>query len=88
MGSGGMINIPNFMTSEWGIKVKLRFCLINLRGCNVGITDGRNLRSMLLRWDQVSWYTHQVSYSLVQAFKVIRGETQAHMQNDEVVNRI
>jgi hypothetical protein len=32
------------------IKVLLR----NLKGCNVGITDGRNLESALLRWAQVA----------------------------------
>jgi hypothetical protein len=32
--------------------------LSNLRGCNVGITDGRDLRNTLSRWAQVSWYIY------------------------------
>jgi hypothetical protein len=40
MGSGGMINIPSFMKIGMGVQAILRFCLSNLRGCNVGITDG------------------------------------------------
>jgi hypothetical protein len=31
--------------------------------------DGRDLWSAPLRWIHVPWYTHQVSWRLVQAFK-------------------
>jgi hypothetical protein len=37
MASCGMIYIPSFM------KTIFRFCLSNLGGCNVGITDERDL---------------------------------------------
>jgi hypothetical protein len=43
MASHGMISIPSFMKIGAGIQAVLRFCLRNLRGCNVGITDGRDL---------------------------------------------
>jgi hypothetical protein len=37
--SCGMVYIPSFVEIGRGVQ----FCLINLRGCNVGITDGRDL---------------------------------------------
>jgi hypothetical protein len=40
-----------------------------LRDCNVGITGGRDLWCASLRWAQMSRYTYQVSYRLVQPFK-------------------
>jgi hypothetical protein len=43
MNSGGMIYIPSFMTVSLGMLVTLRFFLDSLRGCSVGITNGRNL---------------------------------------------
>jgi hypothetical protein len=43
MASGGMIYIQSFMKIGTGVEAILRFCLRNLRGCNVGITDGRVL---------------------------------------------
>jgi hypothetical protein len=46
-----------------------RFCLNNLRRCNVGITDRRDIWSAPSRWAQVPWYTYQVSWWLVQTFK-------------------
>jgi hypothetical protein len=41
MGSGGMIYIRSFMKIGVGVQVILRFGYSNLKGCNVGITDGR-----------------------------------------------
>jgi hypothetical protein len=35
--------IPSFMKIGTGVQAVLRFSLINVRGCNVGITDGRDL---------------------------------------------
>jgi uncharacterized protein YraI len=43
MGSGGIIYIPSFMKIGTGVQALLRFCLRNFRGCNVGITDGRDI---------------------------------------------
>jgi hypothetical protein len=43
MASGGIINVRSFMKIGRGIQAILRFCLNNLRGYNVGITDGRDL---------------------------------------------
>jgi hypothetical protein len=40
----GMIYLRSFMMIGTGVLAILRFCLRNLRGCNVGITDGRDLR--------------------------------------------
>jgi hypothetical protein len=43
MASYRMINMSSFMKIGTGVQVILRFCLRNLRGCNVGITDWRDL---------------------------------------------
>jgi hypothetical protein len=43
MDSGGMIHIQSFMKIGTGVQVILEFCLINLKFCNVGITDWRDL---------------------------------------------
>jgi hypothetical protein len=53
LASCGVIYVPNFMTIGAGVQTILWFCLGNFRGSNVGITDGRNLRIMPLRWGQV-----------------------------------
>jgi hypothetical protein len=39
MGSCGMIYIPSFIKIGTGVQQILRFCLRNLRGRIVGITD-------------------------------------------------
>jgi hypothetical protein len=41
--SSGMIYLPSFMKTGTGIQAILRLCFGNLRGCKVGITDGRDL---------------------------------------------
>jgi hypothetical protein len=47
MDSGGTIYIyiykPPFMKIGTCVQATLRLCLRNLRGCNIGITDGRDL---------------------------------------------
>jgi hypothetical protein len=43
MASCGMIYIPSFMKIDTGIQAILRFYIGNFRGCNVGITDERDL---------------------------------------------
>jgi hypothetical protein len=48
-----MIYIPSSMKVDTGVQAILRFRLRNLRGCNVGVTDERNLRSMHLGRAQV-----------------------------------
>jgi hypothetical protein len=40
MASCGMIYIPSFVKIGTSIQAILRFCLRDLRGCNVGTTDG------------------------------------------------
>jgi hypothetical protein len=57
MGSGDMIYLPSFIKIDTGLQAILRFCVRNLTGCNVGITDGRDLRSAPLRWAQVAYLT-------------------------------
>jgi uncharacterized protein YraI len=37
------VYIPNFMTIDTGVEAVLRSCNRNLKGCNIGITDGRDL---------------------------------------------
>jgi hypothetical protein len=43
MGSVGMIYIQSFMKIITGIQGILRFSPRNLKGCNVGIIDDRDL---------------------------------------------
>jgi hypothetical protein len=43
MGSDGMIYIQRFMKIGTDVQAILGFCLSNLKGCKVGITDGRDL---------------------------------------------
>jgi hypothetical protein len=43
MASCGMIYIPSFMKIGTGAQAILRVCLRNLRSCDIGITDGRDV---------------------------------------------
>jgi uncharacterized protein YraI len=44
MAPGGTIYTPpSFMKIGTGSQTILRFCLRNMRGCNAGINDGKNL---------------------------------------------
>jgi hypothetical protein len=61
MASCGMIYLSSFMTIATGVQAILRFCLRNLRGCNVGITDGTDFLITPLRWAQVPLNKYQVS---------------------------
>jgi uncharacterized protein YraI len=40
--SCGMIYVPTIMKISAGVQTTLRFCLRNLRCCNIGINDGRD----------------------------------------------
>jgi hypothetical protein len=53
-GSGGMIYMQIIMKTGRGAQAISRICLSNLKGCNFGITAGRDLRYMPLKWDQVA----------------------------------
>jgi hypothetical protein len=48
--SCGMIRIPSFVKIGTGVQAILRFGLRNLRGCNIGIRDERDLGITTLRW--------------------------------------
>jgi uncharacterized protein YraI len=52
--SGGMryTYIPSFTKIGTGIQAILRLCLRNMRGCNVGVTDG---------WDFMMYITEMAS---------------------------
>jgi hypothetical protein len=41
MASWDMIHIPSFMKVGRGVQAILKYYLGNLRGCKVGITDGK-----------------------------------------------
>jgi hypothetical protein len=49
-GPGDVIYISSFMRIGKGVEGILRFYLSNLKGCNVGITEGSDFWSMVLRW--------------------------------------
>jgi hypothetical protein len=53
MVSCGMIYLPSFMKIGTGVQAILRFCLRNFRGCNVGITNGRDFFITPMGWTQV-----------------------------------
>jgi hypothetical protein len=38
------MHIPSFLKFGTGVQAMLRFCLSNLRGCNVGISDGKFIK--------------------------------------------
>jgi hypothetical protein len=41
--SCGLMCVSNFIKTGTGVQEVLRFCLKNLRGCSVGITDEKDL---------------------------------------------
>jgi hypothetical protein len=51
------VYIPSFLQIIMGVQVILKFCLSNLKGCKVGITDERDLWRKQLKWAQVAWYS-------------------------------
>jgi hypothetical protein len=53
--------IPSFMKIDIDVQAILKFYLRNLRSCNVGVIDGRDLCYMLFRWLHVVYYSYQVS---------------------------
>jgi hypothetical protein len=50
----GLIYATSFMKIGTGVQGILKCCLINLRGCNVGITDVRDFLITPLRLAQMS----------------------------------
>jgi hypothetical protein len=52
--SSPIIFLSSFMKVGTGVQAILRFRLSNLDGCNIGITNGRYLRSVSLEWAQVA----------------------------------
>jgi hypothetical protein len=49
MASCGIIHVPSEMKIGAAIQAILRYCLRNVRVCNIGITDGRDLSITPLR---------------------------------------
>jgi hypothetical protein len=43
MDSCGIIYLPSFMKIDTGVQAILRFFLRNLRGCNVGFIDEKDI---------------------------------------------
>jgi hypothetical protein len=43
MGSGAMIYLPSFMKIGTGVQIIFTSFLCRLNGCNVDMTDGRDL---------------------------------------------
>jgi hypothetical protein len=54
MVSGGMIYVSSFMEIGTHVEEILMFCLTDVKSCNVGTTDRRELWSMPLRWLHVA----------------------------------
>jgi hypothetical protein len=66
MASGGTISIQSLVNIGTVIQAILRFCLSNLKYCNVGITDGNDFLCTPLKLAQVAC---QAPGRSVQAFK-------------------
>jgi hypothetical protein len=49
-----MIFLASFMKIGTGVQAILRVCFSNLKCCNIGITDGRDLLYRPLKWAQVA----------------------------------
>jgi hypothetical protein len=65
-----------------GVQEILRFCLRNLRCCNVGKTEWNDLRIMLLRWTDVSFCTYKFQKDWFRHSEVIReGYTRGHTES-------
>jgi 20S proteasome alpha/beta subunit len=47
--SGGIIYKPSFMMIGSGIQVVLRLLPNNLKGCNVGVTEGQEVMNYALK---------------------------------------
>jgi hypothetical protein len=60
--SGGMIYsyIPNPVKTCTGVLAILRVWFSNMKGCNIGVTNGRDLWRTSLKWTQVATYKYQV----------------------------
>jgi hypothetical protein len=54
MPSCGMIFLPSFMKTGKDVERILKFRFRNLKGCNVGITDGRDQQNEPLKLAQVA----------------------------------
>jgi hypothetical protein len=80
------VYISTFMKIGTGVQAILRFSLRNLRGCNVGITDGRDIRITPLRWAHVPWYTYQAAINIGSGVReLIRGiNTQTARRSHEL----
>jgi hypothetical protein len=50
MGSGDMTCVPIFMQIGTSVEEIFRFSFNNLKGSNVGVTDGRDLQNALFKW--------------------------------------
>jgi hypothetical protein len=49
--SCSMIYVPSFMKIGIGVQTIFRFLLITLRGCNVGVSDGRDFYNYAVEMD-------------------------------------
>jgi hypothetical protein len=67
----GLSGIPRFMTTGRRVQALFGYCLSNMRGCNVGITDGSDLWSATLKWDHLAMYIHDDWYSRWSNIKVL-----------------
>jgi hypothetical protein len=50
----GMIRVPSLIKTGTGVQAILKFGLRKLRGCNIGITDVKNLLIAPLKLTQVA----------------------------------
>jgi hypothetical protein len=60
IGSGGMIYIPSLIKFGTGVQAILRVWFSNMKGCDVGIDNGRDLWRISLKWTRVARYKYQV----------------------------
>jgi hypothetical protein len=65
--------LPSFMKIGTDTAAILRLCLGNLTGCNVGISDVRDLWNTPLRWPWVPSYNSKFHNDWFRHSKIVRG---------------
>jgi hypothetical protein len=66
------IYVPSFKKVGVSLHAILRVCLRNLRCCDDGITDGRDVLCTPLRCLHVVWYIQRVFFNFVDWFMALR----------------
>jgi hypothetical protein len=75
--------IPTFAKTGTCVQAMLRFFLRNLKGCDVGIADGRDILITPLRWPQVPDIRTKFHRDWLRYSKVNGGGIHRHMHRQQ-----